>query len=380
MDEIYLDNAATSWPKPEEVYRGIERFMRGCGGTPARGRHPRAVEAGVIQSECRRRLQELLGAGPGYRLVLTSGATESLNLAIKGWVKPGGHVVLTELEHNSVFRPLSTLARERGITTSVAVAEDDGTVDPRKVDELIRPDTCLVAVTHASNVLGVRVEVEEIAERAHRKGVAVLVDAAQTVGVRSPELSGSRIEMIAFTGHKSLLGGQGTGGLLLREDVVLRPLIEGGTGTFSEVPEQPEGFPDRYEAGSPNMYGIAGLLAGVAHLEGAAGKRIAEHKRQLVDWLRTELARLPGLRVYGSREPGRNVGILGFNVGGIPSEQVAELLWAQGKIMVRAGLHCAPRLHGRLSTRVQGVVRVGVGHANCVEDLERLIDVVRRLR
>ncbi len=379
MSDIYLDNAATSWPKPEETYRRIEHFMRSGGGTPSRGKHPKAVEAGRLLSECRARLCRLLGAENGYDLVFSSGATESLNLALKGWVRPGGHVVVTELEHNSIFRPLSALHREKGVTWSIVPAGSDGQIDPAQLAREIQRDTCLVAVTHASNVVGVKVDVEQIAELAHRKGVPVLVDAAQTVGVCELDLQASKIDLVAFTGHKSLLGAPGTGGLLIREGIRLNPLKEGGTGTYSELEEQPEQLPDRFESGSPNMYGLAGLLGGIGYLERVGPRTVGAKKRQLADLLRRELRKIPGVSVYGCPDPSKATGIVAFNVGSRPSEQVAGELWERARIMVRAGLHCAPRVHKRLGTESQGVVRVGLGFLTEPQDLHALVVAVHEL-
>ncbi|MBI2930980.1 MAG: aminotransferase class V-fold PLP-dependent enzyme [Planctomycetes bacterium] len=373
MDGIYLDNAATSWPKPEEVYRAVERYMRECGGTPARGRHPRATEAGRILSECRTRLQALLGAGAGYRLVFTSGATESLNLALKGFLPAGAHVVVTELEHNSVMRPLSALRRQRGMDWSVVPADGDGAVDPARVREALRPGTRLVVVSHASNVVGTVVDLAGILEVAHASGVPVLVDAAQTVGVVPIDLAGLGVDLFAFTGHKSLLGPPGTGALIFREDLSLEPLKQGGTGTLGDQIEQPDGFPDRYETGSPNMYGIAGLEAGVRVLEREGVEAIRKKKVELVGRLREGLARVPSVRVYGAEDPRRSVGIVSFNVGAHSAERVADMLWEHGAIMVRAGLHCAPYIHGRLGTASQGTVRVGIGFASTAAHVDACV-------
>ncbi len=377
MNGIYLDNAATSFPKPEDVYRAVEEYMRRCGGTPARGRHPRSLHAGRLMSECRERLLRLAGAPAGdYALAFASGATEALNLALKGFLPPGAHVVVTDLEHNSVFRPLQALRRERGIRWTRVAPRGDGTVAPEDVERAIGPETRLVAVPHASNVLGTVVDVEAVAGVAHRRGVPVLVDAAQTAGVVPLRVGAWGVDMLAFTGHKSLLGPPGTGGLIFRSDLALRPLKEGGTGTFSERDSQPEELPDRLEAGSPNMYGIAGLAAAAGFLERAGVESIRRRKVRQVDLLRSRLAAIPGVRVYGSPDPEHSAGILAFNVEGVSSEFVADELWRKAGVMVRAGLHCAPHLHEHFGTARQGMVRVGIGFSTSDEDLHLLADVI----
>ncbi|MHC4608039.1 MAG: aminotransferase class V-fold PLP-dependent enzyme [Planctomycetota bacterium] len=376
---IYVDNPATSWPKPEEVYRAVDDFMRRCGGTPARGKHPRTAEADRIQQECRAALHGLLGGDDGYHLTLTSGATESLNLAIKGILRPGAHVVVTELEHNSVLRPISRLIRDMGVKWTVVEANEDGTVDPSRVRDAILPETWLVAVTHASNVLGTWVNVDPIVEVAHESGVPVLVDAAQTTGVVDISVASSGIDLLAFTGHKSLLGPPGTGGLIFRKDLDMLPLKEGGTGTQSDVPEHPEELPARYETGSPNMYGYAGLLAGVKFLKKKRVKTVRKHKQELIAALREDLLRIPGVKVYGTEHPEKNVGILSFNVGDMPATDAASLLWERGKIMLRAGIHCAPLLHPRIGTKDQGTVRAGVGWASKPADVKALARTVREI-
>lgn len=377
MNGIYLDNAATSFPKPEEVYRAVEDYMRRCGGTPARGRHPRALHAGRVVSECRQGLLRLLGAPtPEYALAFTSGATEALNLALKGLLPPEAHVVVTDLEHNSVFRPLQALRRERGVRWTRVAPLGDGTVAPGDIARAMGPETRLVVTTHASNVLGTVLDVPAIAEVAHRRGVPVLVDAAQTAGVVPLSIGSWEIDMLAFTGHKSLLGPPGTGGLIFRSDLPIRPIKEGGTGTSSERDSQPEELPDRLEAGSPNMYGIAGLAAAVGFLERLGVESIGRRKARQLAELRARLAAIPGIRLYGSADPQRSAGILAFNVEGVSSERVAEELWKSAGIMVRAGLHCAPHLHAHFGTLGQGMVRVGIGFSTSDEELRILADTV----
>lgn len=369
--EIYLDNAATSWPKPAPVLAAVDHYLRACGGTPARGRHPKAGEAGQIQKDCRARLQSLLGATVGYRLAFTSGATEATNLAIKGLVPRGAHVVVTELEHNSVLRPLRALETE----WTIVRAKPDGSVDPARVRDAIRPDTAMVACTHASNVVGTVVDVGGIAQVARERKVPFLVDAAQTVGVIPIDVAAMGIDLFAFTGHKSLLGPPAIGGLIFREDLDFPPLKEGGTGTFSESFEQPRQFPDRYESGSPNMVGIAGLGAGVAWVESHLASR---RKHEMIGYLHQEFARLGVVRVYGAA-PDRNVGILSINVEGRTPDAVADALWERSGIMVRSGLHCAPFIHERLGTAGRGTVRIGVGWETTFTELEVLVETIAAL-
>src|SRR3989338_700244 len=283
--EVYLDNAATSFPKPESVYLAADRFLRHIGTSPARGSYPKAQESQRILIQLRSKLSQLLGIREPSNLILTNNATDSLNLALKGYLKKGDHVVMTHLEHNAVIRPLWALRQTRQIEVSIAEGNSQGELNPEDVLKLVTPQTKLIACVHASNVLGTIQPIQELSKKAHELGIPILVDGSQTVGALPVNLEELDVDMFAFTGHKSLLGLTGTGGLFIRENIDLQPLREGGNGTHSNSLEQPMLRPERYESGTPNMVGLAGLLAGVEYILERGVESIRQHELGLNEFL-----------------------------------------------------------------------------------------------
>lgn len=370
---IYLDNAATSFPRPACVARAMSDALTQCGANPGRAGHRLALAAGRIVEGCREDLAAMLGETDASRVAFACNATDALNMAIHGVVRTGDHVVTTLLEHNSVLRPLSELSRSGAITLTIVPPDAQGMIRAQDVAQAMTPRTRLVAMTHMSNVLGAAQDVAAVGMLCRRRGVLLLVDCAQTAGhlPLTPRAWGAAL--LAMPGHKGLLGPHGTGALWVREDVQPAPLRQGGTGSASESMFQPRMMPDALESGTLNLPGIAGLRAGMrealAHREEAHAAAVA-----LCSGMRAELLDLPGVRVYTPE----GASLVSFNVEGIASQEVAAALDGMG-IAVRGGLHCAPGVHRFLGTLERGAVRVSPGIYNTKQDAQALLMAVRRI-
>lgn len=380
---VYLDNAATTYPKPEAVYSAVDRFAREVGGNPGRSGHHRALEAGREVLRAREAVAALLGVSDPSRVIFTKNATEALNVAIRGALAGGGHAVITSLEHNSVWRPLDALARAGGVTYDAVPCRPDGTLDVSRMRDALTRDTRLIACTHASNVTGSLVPVAAVAELASERGIPLLVDAAQTAGRCGLNPEGMDIQYLAFTGHKELFGPQGTGGLYVAPGWEVEPLMHGGTGSHSESAVQPDILPDRYESGTLDAAGLAGLRAGVEFVTAAGVDEVRRHEGELTMRLIAGLLAIPGSVVYGPREWEGRVGIVSFNLEGIAASEVATRLDRACGICVRAGLHCAPLAHRTIGTLETGTARASFSYLNTADDvdclLEALGDVARDL-
>lgn len=372
---IYLDNAATSFPKPEAVYQALDRCARESLANPGRSGHKLAVGAERLLEECRHRLNQLFdGAGPD-RWILTLNGTDALNIAMKGLLRPGDHVITTDLEHNSVSRPLVALARA-GVIELTRVAHDGtGTVTPDAIRAALRANTALVAVTHASNVLGTVQPIAEIAAIAHAGGAKILVDAAQSAGLIGLNVRAAGIDLLAMPGHKSLLGPTGTGALYVAPGVELRPWREGGTGGDSVSPVQPSEYPYYLEGGTPNVLGIAGLIAGLKFIEERGTAELHGHETSLIERLRPRLLET-GCELFGHADPARRVGVLCFRHSALPANELAAVLDQSFDIAVRPGLHCAPYVHQSIGSAPDGLVRASVGPLSTPADVDALADAV----
>lgn len=369
---IYLDNAATTFPKPQAVLsRMIEEYGR-LGVSPGRGSYDLSVEAGDLVSGVRKKLAALLGAPDPERVVFGANATDGLNLAIQGAVGPGAHVVSTRLEHNSVLRPLYHL-KERGVIDYDLVRfGSDGRVDPDEFAQAIRPDTKLAIVSHASNVLGTVQPVREIAAACVERGVPLLVDVAQTAGLVPIDLAGWRLAAVAFTGHKALLGPSGIGGLAVAPDFTIEPTRFGGTGIESQSPVHTLSYPHRLEAGTLNLLGVIGLGAGLDYLD-TLGRERLEREIALTRRLREGLLALPGIVVHSPAPADGDVPVLTCTVKGLATADVGTILDGDYDIAVRVGLHCAPLVHADLGTAPAGGVRFSLGWANTEADVDAAI-------
>ncbi len=369
-DLIYLDNAATSHPKPETVYRAIDRFLRETSANPGRSSHRRAVETARSIWESRGELARWFGGDSPERLIFTLNCTDALNMAIKGCLRDGDHVVTSTLEHNSVSRPLNRLERLGRISVTRVAPSPDGFLDPDQIAAAVRPGTRLVAILHASNVLGTVQDLEGIGRRVRELGPLFLVDSAQSAGVLPIDCGRFAIDMLAFTGHKGLLGPVGVGGLYLSERAILEPWREGGTGGDSALPEQPEEMPMRLEAGTPNSAGIAGLSAALAFLGSEGLEKIHRREVGLRQILVERLSREPRIRIY-SPDPVNVVGTLSLNVKGYEPAEVGAILDQAFGIAVRTGLHCAPGAHRHIGTFPGGTVRLSIGCFNTEEEIDK---------
>lgn len=363
----YLDNAATSWPKPEAVYRAVDAFMRDVGATPGRGGHWREKEAARIADEARTALAQLFNAPDPAGIAFTMNATQAINMALKGILQPGDHVITSSIEHNAMWRPLKALER-RGVYLTAVPCAADGSLDPVDVAAAIRPDTRLIAMLHASNVLGTLLPIAAIGAIARAHGILFLVDAAQTAGAYPIDMESMHIDLLAFPGHKGLYGPHGTGGLAVRPGVQLETWIEGGSGTESAPETMPDALPLRLEAGTQNAAGIAGLLAGVRFVLAQGVERIREHELALTALLIDALCDVPGLTVLGPADLSRRTAVVSVVVEGYVPNQLAVVLDQAFNVATRAGLHCAPQAHRVAGTLETGALRFSPGFFNMADE------------
>jgi cysteine desulfurase family protein len=369
---IYLDNAATSFPKPESVYRALDHFARQNLANPGRAGHKMALAAERALDDARHLLNQFFaGKGP-ERWVFTLNGTDALNMAFKGVLNDGDHVITTDLEHNSVSRPLCALEQAACISLTRLRADGGGTVDPDAVRKAITPKTRLVALTHASNVLGTVQPVGEVGRVTRENDLLLLVDAAQTAGVLAIDVGAMNVDLLAFPGHKSLLGPTGTGVLYVGPRVKLRAWREGGTGGDSASETQPRELPYFLEGGTPNVLGVAGLAAGVRWVQEQGLEAIHERETALCERLWRKLDELAGYEVFGHRDPARRVATLSFRSEALPAAELGGILDQAFDIAVRPGLHCAPYVHRSLGTFPDGTVRVSAGPFTTEEDIDRL--------
>jgi cysteine desulfurase/selenocysteine lyase len=378
---IYFDNAATSWPKPPGVAEAMTHFLNQVGANPGRAGHRLAVESGRIVYDAREAVAELFNAPDPLRVVFGPNVTEALNLALCGYLRPGDHVVTSSMEHNSVMRPLRAL-EQQGVELTVVQCSPEGFLDPVGVEEAVRPNTVMVVLNHGSNVVGTILPVAEVGRICRQRDLMLLVDAAQTGGAYPADMQADLIDLLAFTGHKSLCGPMGTGGLIVGErvDVArLEPLKRGGTGSRSEREEQPDFLPDMCESGTPNAVGLAGLAAGVRWVLARGVEDIRAHEVKLAQRLIGRLQEISGVTVYGGLDAELQTATVSFNVAGMEPSEVGLRLDDEHGIMCRVGLHCAPAAHRTLGTFPVGTVRFGLGAFNTVEEIDKAWDAVRQL-
>lgn len=373
---IYLDNAATSFHKPEEVLEAVMEAMRHSGNA-SRGTHSAAISASQSVYEARRRLAAFFHCERADHVIFTQNSTEALNIALYGLLSPGEHVITTDLEHNSVLRPLYDL-ESRGLLLDFVRADRRGKVDYRDFERLIRKETRAIVCTHASNLTGNMLELERISGIAHRAGALLVVDASQSAGALPVDMEKQGIDILCFTGHKSMLGPQGTGGLCLRSGVELRPFKRGGTGVHSYLREQPSDYPTRLEAGTLNGHGIAGLLAAVNFIDRMGLEKIEEKESRLLRRFCEAVREIPGVTLYGDFE-GRRAAIAALNIRDYSSAEISDCLAQDYGIATRPGAHCAPRMHEALGTEEQGAVRFSFSIFNTEDEVESAIRAVREL-
>ncbi len=360
---IYLDHAATSWPKPPEVLKAMNDFLERAGGNPGRSGHRLSVEAGRIVYDAREAVAELFNAADSMRVIFTANATHAINLGLRGLLRPGDHVATSGIEHNAVMRPLRALEKE-GVRVSVVPCARDGSLDPADLARALQSPTRMVVVAHASNVTGTILPVAQIAELAHRAGALLLVDAAQTAGVLPIDVQSMGIDLLAFTGHKGLQGPPGTGGLVIGKGVStieMAPIVRGGTGSRSEFEVQPEDCPDKFESGTLNGPGIAGLGAGVRWVSRRGLQAIRAHELELTRTLMEGIQNIPGVEIYGPSELKDRVAIVSFAAKKRRVSEIGLLLDEEFGILSRVGLHCAPAAHRTIGAFPEGAVRIAPG-------------------
>ena len=378
---IYFDNAATSWPKPPGVAEAMVHFLNEVGANPGRSAHRLALKSGRIVYNAREAVAELFNAPDPLRVVFGSNATDALNLALRGLLHPGHHIITSSMEHNSVMRPLRAL-EQQGVEVTIVPCSARGFLDPADVEMAIRPNTRMIVLNHASNVVGTLLPVAEVGRIARRHGPLLLVDAAQTAGAYPIDVEADKIDLLAFTGHKSLLGPMGTGGLYIGERVNLRelePLKRGGTGSRSELEEQPDFLPDMCESGTLNTVGIAGLLAGVRFVLERGVDEIRRHEVELTQRLIGGLTAIPGVTVHGGHDARRQMATVSINIEGLSPSEVGLRLDEEYGILCRVGLHCAPAAHKTIGTFPVGTVRFGLGAFNTQEEVDSAVAAVGEL-
>lgn len=378
-DIIYLDHAATSWPKPPVVKEAMLRAMDIAGANPGRGSHQMAVAASKVLFNTRRMIATLFGIPNPNDIVLTSNTTMSLNLAIKGTLQRGDHVITTMMEHNSVRRPLEYLKSLGIVEVDYLPLTEEGQISLERLEKAIRPNTKLVVVSHSSNLLGSILPIQEISAITRKYGVLLLVDAAQSAGVLQIHVEEMGVDLLAFPGHKGLLGPQGTGGLYIRPGIAVEPLLHGGTGSQSESIEQPTVRPDRYESGTPNTIGYAGLSVGIEQVLSLTTKHIYDHEWALSQYLMDGLLGIPGLHILG---PGKGIprsGLVSFFIDNIDSAELAFRLDREYGIAVRAGYHCTPLAHESAGTLERGAVRASFGVNSTEAEVSALLAAVYHL-
>jgi cysteine desulfurase family protein len=382
MTRIYLDNAATSWPKPDAVLAAIEDYHRRLGAPAGRGVYREAIETERLIADARRRVAELIGASQPQRVVFTAGCTDALNQALHGLLAPGDHIISTVTEHNSVLRPLEFLATTRDVTFTLVECGSDGIVDPDAIRRAITPQTKLIALNHVSNVTGAIQPAEDIGRIAAEHQVLFLLDAAQSLGhvpVNAAQLNAS---LIAMPGHKGLLGPLGIGMLYIAPGIEERllPLRQGGTGTRSEEARQPESLPDRYESGTHNVPGILGLAAGVEHVQKTGLTAIRNHVQSLTTQLLSGLSDIDGVTIHGPNDPDKQLGVVSITLRGYDPHEAAATLDAAYRIQVRPGIQCAPLMHRSLGTLTSGgTLRFSVSLFNTADDIDAAIRAVQEI-
>ncbi|HRD01079.1 MAG TPA: aminotransferase class V-fold PLP-dependent enzyme [Candidatus Saccharicenans sp.] len=376
MTLIYLDNGATSFPKPEEVYRFMDYFYRHFGVNPGRSGYDLCLEAGQMVDETRRLLNDFFQVGDPNRVCFGYNSTDALNLAIFGLLEPGDHAITTTLEHNSVLRPLYHLSLT-GVEIDYVAFDCQGFVDPGEIKKRIKKNTKLVVINHASNVMGTIQPIKEIGQICKEKGVIFLVDASQSAGKIPVSMKDMNLDVVAFTGHKSLLGPTGIGGLCVGPEVKIRITRAGGTGVRSAQKTHLEEYPWRLEYGTANLLGLSGLNAGIKWILTEGLDKIHEQEMHLTRMLVDGLKEIEGVTLYCQDNLARHIGVIPFNVNGLEAQDTGILLDVDYNIACRTGLHCAPLVHEQLGTnKIKGAVRFGIGPFNTENDIKAAIRAV----
>lgn len=383
MDKIYLDNGATSFPKPPEVSDAVYEYMTKVGANINRGGYQSAYTLEGVVFETRELLKDMFGASDCKNVVFTKNVTESINVVLKGFLKPGDHVLCSSMEHNAVMRPLVQLEKQ-GVSFDRIPANDKGELDLSKVLSMIKPNTKAIVMTHASNLVGTINPIGEVGAIAHEYGIKMIVDSAQSAGVIPINMKEMNIDALCFTGHKSLLGPQGIGGFILDEDMIslIEPIISGGTGSISHSEEIPDFMPDRFEPGTMNLPGIVGLNAGLKWIDAAGMYNIAKHElgltKRFIDGI-TPLEQAGLVKIFGLRGTEGRVGVVSIQTLGIDCAEAAFRLDSEYGIMTRVGLHCAPSAHKTIGSFPTGTIRFSFGNFNTEEEVDTAIRALEKI-
>lgn len=374
---IYLDNAATSFPKPNTVATAVSAAINSL-GNPSRGTYKPSLDAARLIYSAREKIAKLFNLEDPLCVAFTSNATESLNIAIKGCFSYGNHIITTEMEHNSVLRPVYELSKN-GIEVSFIKCDKTGNLNYDQFEAEIKPNTKAVICTHASNLTGNLVDIKYVSNICKKHNLLFILDVSQTAGVFPINMEESNIDILCFTGHKSLYGPQGTGGICIKKGISLRPLKSGGSGSFSYSKHHPDTMPDALEAGTLNSHGIAGLLAGLNFIENTGINNIRNHELSLMRQFYNGIKDIPGIRIYGDFNTVQRAPIVAFNIKNYDSAAVSEELWTAYNIASRSGAHCAPLLHKALGTKIQGAVRFSFSYFNTREEVLFAVNAIKEL-
>ncbi|KFN02892.1 aminotransferase class V-fold PLP-dependent enzyme [Bacillus clarus] len=371
---MYLDNASTSWPKPEVIVQQMNNYMNLIGASPSRSGYKAALKSEELVLEARDNLSKLLCIKYPTQLIFTLNATEAINTAIFGILNLGDHVITTVIEHNSVLRPLWKLKENGFIDLTVVECDNTGLINHTEIENSIKKNTKLIAINHVSNVTGTIQPVEKIGEISKRNNIPFLLDISQSAGHIPIDISKIRADLVAFSGHKGLFGPTGTGALYISPELSVSPLKVGGTGILSEILDQPEAMPNKYESGTINTVGIVGLGAGVNFLMETNLEKVAKHEKLLFDLLMKELSPLENLTIYNNAF--HNTGLFSFNINNLLPGRIGYLLDTVYDIQVRTGLHCAPLIHNRIGSGTNGTVRISPGYFNTVDEIKGCIEAI----
>lgn len=375
---VYFDNAATTFPKPDIVYDRVMKVMKEYGANPGRSGHKLALKASREIFETRNLISKFFNTGNPMNIIFTFNCTESLNIGIKGILKPGDHVITTSMEHNSVLRPIKHLEKI-GVESTIIKADEKGIINPLDIQRAIKSNTKLIVTTHVSNLTGSIMPIKRIGEIAKENNIYYLVDAAQSAGVYNIDVQKMNIDILAFPGHKGLLGPQGTGGLYIRDDVDLDGMFQGGTGSISYSLEQPEIKPDKYESGTINAPGVIGLGEGIRYIMEKGIDNIRIYEEELTKHFIDEAMKIDGIKLYGPLDINKQGAVVSLNIRDVDSSEVSYLLDEEYDIAVRPGLHCAPLAHKTIGTFEQGVIRFSFGLFNTHKEIEYGIKALKEI-
>lgn len=372
---IYLDNGATTFPKPKVVTDKIMECSLGYAGNPGRSGHKLAMKMDLEIYETREKLCKLINGTEVLNVIFTFNATDSLNLAIKGVLEEGDHVITTSMEHNSVLRPLNKLRKDGKIELSIVYADDKGYIDPQKIFEALTPNTKMIVTTHMSNVFGTIVDIKAIGDFCKENNILYLVDASQSIGVLDIDVQEMNIDLLAFPGHKALFGPMGTGALYIKEGIIVKPLKEGGTGSYSHSIDQPELYPDSLESGTPNGVGIIALGKGIDFINEVGLENIRNHEMSLKNHFIELLKDNEDVILYGTLDD-RQGAVVSLNVKDMDSSEISYILSDEFDIYTRPGFHCAPLAHKTMGTEELGAIRFSFGYYNTLEEIDKTVEAL----